>query len=122
MCEAIAKYRDIASYSLRDQWIRLILRPLCKLEAIIPQVPMTVVVNTLDEFENENDVRGILQLFAEAKVVKKGRLRLFLISRSETPVRLGFGEIPEDQYYNVVLYNISSSRSSKIYQCSSNTT
>ena len=108
ICEAVAKHRDIASRSLRDQWTQLILRPLGQLEATPPKV-LTVVIDALDECESENDVRGMIQLFAEAKVLGKGRLRLFLTSRQETPIRLGFGEIPEDQHHNFVLHSISSS-------------
>ena len=106
--EAVAEYRDIAHHSLRDQWTRLILRPLGKLEARPPKV-LTVVIDALDECENENDVRGMIQLFAEAKVLGKGRLRLFLTSRQEPPIRVGFGEIPEDQHHDFVLHSISSS-------------
>ncbi len=108
ICEAVAEYRDIADHSFRDQWTRLILRPLGKLKARPPKV-LTVVIDALDECENENDVRGIIQLFAEAKVLGKGRLRLFLTSRQETPIRLGFREIPEDQHHDFVLHSISSS-------------
>lgn len=107
ICEAVAKYRDIAHHSLRDQWTRLILCPLGKLEPYPPKV-LTVVIDALDECENENDVRGIIQLFAGAKVLGNSRLRLFLTSRQETPIRLGFGEIPEDHYYDFVLHSISS--------------
>ncbi|KAI9717989.1 MAG: hypothetical protein M1828_007025 [Chrysothrix sp. TS-e1954] len=90
ICEAVAEYRDIAHHSLRDQWIRLILRP-------------------LNECVDENDVRGVIQLFAEAKGLGKGRLRHFLTNRQETSIRLGLGEIPGDQYHDSVLQSISSS-------------
>ena len=83
------------------------MRPLDKFKVITPKVLM-VVIDALDECENENDVRAMIQLFAEAKVFGKGRLRLFLTSRPENPVRLGFGEIPEDQHHDLVLHSISS--------------
>ncbi|KAI9708129.1 MAG: hypothetical protein M1828_003189, partial [Chrysothrix sp. TS-e1954] len=109
ICEAVAQCRDIADHSLRDQWTRLILRPLSKLEApTTPQVPLMVVIDALDECEDEEDVKRVIQLFAEAKALGEGRLRLFLTSRRETPIRLGFGEIPGDQYYDFVLHSISS--------------
>ena len=108
VCEAVAKSRDIAAQSLHDQWTRLIVRPLKKLEARDRSV-LTIVIDALDECENENDVRGMIQLFAEAKALGEGRLRLFLTSRSETTIRLGFEEIPNDQHHNFVLQSISSS-------------
>lgn len=108
ICKAVIKYRDIAHQSLRDQWTRLIFRPLSELKAR-PSKALTIVIDALDECENETDVGGIIQLFAEAKFLGKGRLRLFLTSRQDTPIRLGFREIPEDQHHVFVLHSISSS-------------
>ncbi|KAL9584907.1 MAG: hypothetical protein Q9212_001841 [Teloschistes hypoglaucus] len=108
ICKAVIEYRDIAHQSLRDQWTRLIFRPLSELKAR-PSKALTIVIDALDECENETDVRGIIQLFAEAKSLGKGRLRLFLTSRQDTPIRLGFEKIPEDQHHVFVLHSISSS-------------
>ncbi|KAL9607560.1 MAG: hypothetical protein Q9167_007535, partial [Letrouitia subvulpina] len=108
ICDAVNKYPDIAHQSLRDQWKWLIFRPLSELEAR-PSKALTIVIDALDECENETDVRGIIQLFAEAKALGKGRLRLFLTSRQETPIRLGFGAIPGDQHHSFVLQSIPSS-------------
>lgn len=105
----MAEDRNIAHQSLRDQWRRSILDPLRKLKATCAEVLVTVVIDALDECENENDVRGVIQLFAEAKALSKGRIRIFLTSRPETPIRVGFREIPEDQHHDFVLHSISSS-------------
>lgn len=72
----MAGYRDIAHHSLRNQWTQLVLRLLGKLEAI-PPVVLTVVIDALDECEYEDDVRRMIQLFAEAKVLGKGTAKAF---------------------------------------------
>ena len=108
ICKVIAKDRDIARRTLRDQWTQLVFQPLRTLEATSPELPLTIVIDVLDECENESDVRGVIQLFAEAKGLGKGRLRVFMTSRQETPIRLGFIKIPEDCHCDFVLHNVSS--------------
>jgi hypothetical protein len=49
----------------------------------------------------------ILQLLVEAHSLKKVRLRVFLTSRPDTPIRHGFDQISEDKHRHIVLHNIS---------------
>jgi hypothetical protein len=55
------------------------------------------VVDALDECEDENDIRLILQLLPRA-----ASLRFFITSRLELPVRLGFGAA-ENSYQELIL-------------------
>ena len=109
ICEAIAAHSDIANQAFRDQWIQLILRPLSKLAADSPQSPLILIVDALDECEGENDIRKIFQLLAEARALKAVRLRIFITSRPEIPIRHGFYDIPEAEHQDFVLHNISPS-------------
>jgi hypothetical protein len=109
LCEAIAEHSDIASQTLRDQWNQLILRPLSKLEANSLPSPLILVIDALDECEGEDDIRGILQLLTDAQALRKVRLRIFLTSRPETPIRHGFYQIAETEHQDFVLHNISPS-------------
>jgi hypothetical protein len=61
----------------------------------------------LDECKGERDIRLILQLLAEIKSLYTTRLRVFLTSRPETPVRLGFRTMPGIIYHDLVLHDIS---------------
>jgi NACHT domain len=106
ICEVITKHSDIASQTLRDQWNQLVLRPLSKLEAGSLQSPLVLVVDALDECEGENDIRGILQLFNEAKSLANIRLRVFITSRPESPIRLGFRAMPWIVYHEFFLHNV----------------
>ncbi|CAF9928466.1 MAG: hypothetical protein HETSPECPRED_006848 [Heterodermia speciosa] len=65
--------------------------------------------DALDEFENQNDIRGVIELFARAKGLGQGRLRVFMTSRQKNPIRLGFVKIPEDYHCDFVLHNVSPS-------------
>ena len=51
----------------------------------------------------------ILQLLAEARSLEKVRLRVFLTSRPEIPIRYRFCQIPHTEHQDFVLHNISPS-------------
>jgi hypothetical protein len=110
ICEAIEKHKDIAHKTPLDQWNQLIFQPLSKAEADSRQfqLPLVIVI-ALDECEGENDIQGILQLLAKARALRTVRLRIFMTSRPEVPIRHGFYQIPETEYQNFVLHNISPS-------------
>jgi len=101
--EAVARHNSIADLthpSLRDQWEQLILQPLSMLKGDPCPPPLVLVVDALDECdgdERDDDrvVQEILQLFTEAKSLGGVRLRVFVTSRPETPIRHGFSNIPE---------------------------
>jgi hypothetical protein len=109
ICDAVVDRSDIASQSLRDQWHHLVLGPLSKLEPDDHnyQSSYVLVVDALDECEEENNVRIIPQLLAEARSLENVRLRIFLTSRSEIPIRHGFCHIPDAEHQDFVLHNIS---------------
>ncbi|KAL9608000.1 MAG: hypothetical protein Q9167_007132 [Letrouitia subvulpina] len=106
--EAVVKHRNIAHQTLYDQWTQLIFGPLCKLDANSSELTLTIVIDALDECEDENDIRRVIQLFAEAKHLGRGRLRIFVTSRLEPPIRLSFIEISEEQHQDFVLHKTPS--------------
>jgi hypothetical protein len=107
ICKAIMEYRDIASQSLRDQWHQLILHPLSKLNGRAHHLSYILVVDALDECESEKDIKAILQLLAEARLLTTVRLRIFLTSRPEIPIRHGFSQISGSEHQDFVLHHIS---------------
>ena len=109
ICEAIKKRMDIANKGLHDQWHQLILQPLSKLDSNFPHSSLILVVDALDECDDENNIRAIVQLLAEARSLRKVRLRVFITSRPEIPIRHEFYHIPEIQHYHFVLHNVSRS-------------
>ena len=109
VCDAIKERRDIASQSLRDQWQQLVLCPLSRLSGSGGQLSYMLVVDALDECDNKKDIRIIVHLLSEAQSLKTARLRIFLTSRPEVPIRNRFVDVPEGDYQNCVLHNISPS-------------
>ena len=108
ICEAIKEHRGIAHQAFCDQWKQLVFRPLSMLVANEPLSPLVLVVDALDECESKVEVQAILQLLAEARYLG-GMLRVLVTSRPETPIRLGFQDIPTAEHRDFILHNISQS-------------
>ena len=69
---------------------------------------MIIVIDALDECDGDKDVRGILQLLIdEAKLLDNIKLRIFITSRPETPIRLGFRDMPDILHRDLALHKIS---------------
>ena len=107
ICDAITEHNDIASQSLRDQWQQLVLSPLSKINANGFQSVYVLVVDALDECDDDDNIRILLHLLAEARSLQPVRLRVFLTSRPEVPIRSGFCQIPDTEHQDFVLHNIS---------------
>lgn len=106
IADALLAHDNIADQSLRDQWRQLILRPLSRLDSTSSYV---LIVDALDECENEDNIRIILQLLGEARKLKTVRFRVFLTSRPEIPIRHGFCLMPDSEHQDFVLHSISPS-------------
>jgi archaellum biogenesis ATPase FlaH len=90
---------DIASKSLREQFEKLLLQPLLYLDQLSRQSQITVIViDALDECEHDQDIRNIVRFLPHLQKAKKTHLRIFLTSRPEVLIRLGFSEIAEHKY------------------------
>jgi hypothetical protein len=107
ICKAVTKQRDIASLSLSEQWRQLILTPLSNLQSESCQ-SYILVIDALDECEDDKDVRIILQLLAEARSLTTVRLRVFLTSRPEIPIRNSMHDIPQAEHQDLILHKIPS--------------
>ena len=106
ICEAITEHSDIASQTLQEQWNQLVFRPLSKLQSGSVQSSLLLVVDALDECEEDKDIRLILRLLAEAQCLESKRVRIFVTSRPEIPIRFGFGNMPEILYHDLAIHNV----------------
>jgi hypothetical protein len=104
--KAVTERSDIANQSLRDQWRQLVLRPLSRLDGSSSPSSYVLIVDALDECDSEDDIRMILQLLAKARSLKTVRLRVFLTSRPDIPIRYGMYRIPQAEHEDFVLQNI----------------
>jgi len=102
--KAIEENFDILKQGLSEQWKHLILDPLAKAPA--QSIQLVVVIDALDECDSKDDIRLILKLLAQAKCLETIRLRVLVTSRPETPILLGFRNLPGEVYQDFVLHNI----------------
>jgi len=108
ICRAIEENADIFQRGLSDQWKYLIIQPLSHLkETSFQSQAYVLVIDALDECEGEDDIRLMLRFLAEAKNAKTVRLRIFITSRPETPIRFGFRAMSDKVHEDFVLHNIS---------------
>jgi hypothetical protein len=107
ICQAIAEQSDIADQGLRNQWRQIVFQPLSMLEPGALRIPLVLVIDALDECNDDNHIRAILRLLADAKDLENVQLRIFVTSRPETPIRLGFRNMPGILHRDLVLHDIS---------------
>ena len=89
--DAIRADRALPTKAFGVQFQRLILQPLSEVDAKNSLV--VVVVDALDECDKEKDIRTIIHLLSQAKSLHSVRLKIFITSRPELPIRLGFTRI-----------------------------
>jgi len=104
---AIKENKSIATQSYANQWRQLIRGPLSKLDRGCRPFGFVFVIDAIDECDSDADIRLILQLLVEAQSLQKVRLRVFLTSRPDTPIRHVFDQISEDKHWHITLHNIS---------------
>ncbi|KAK4675111.1 NACHT and WD40-domain containing NOD-like receptor 5 [Podospora pseudoanserina] len=99
----------VTSKRLEEQFKKLILKPLENLRGSLDDIKTIVlVIDALDECERDDDIRVIISLLSQAKSLISVRLRAFLTSRPELPIRLGFNKI-KGKYQDLVLHEIPKS-------------
>jgi hypothetical protein len=97
----------ISQRALKDQFEKLILQPLLGIkQARSPVLTRVVIIDGLDECEREQDIRVILQLLAQTKDLRPAPLRILVTSRPELHIRLGFTDMPNGTYQNLVLHKV----------------
>ncbi|KAJ5343379.1 NACHT and WD40 domain protein [Penicillium brevicompactum] len=105
--KAIHNDPGIVTKSLKEQFDKLLLQPLLDLQLSNQQFSTTViVVDALDECEHDNDIRVILQSLPRLQESNFLKIRIFLTSRPELPIRLGFLNILDHDYQDLVLHEI----------------
>lgn len=101
---------DIADKSLNGQFDKLILQPLLNLERSNLQVTtVVIVIDALDECEQNKDIQTIVSLLPRLRNANAVCLRIFLTSRPELPIRLGFSKITSRELEDLVLHEIPKS-------------
>ncbi|KAL4781091.1 hypothetical protein BJX76DRAFT_360251 [Aspergillus varians] len=95
-----------------EQFNKLLLQPLLNLN-LGRTVTLVAVIDALDECQSDannddDDIKVLLRLLPRVQESKSVRLRFFLTSRPELPIRLGF-EAVKDNLQHLDLHNIPTS-------------
>ncbi|KAL8313011.1 hypothetical protein RB593_007301 [Gaeumannomyces tritici] len=94
----------IVDKAKKEQFEKLLLEPLNKCKGPSFQL-LAVVVDALDECDREEDATALIHLLSRAQEATSFRLRFFVTSRPELPIRLGFRDISGD-YQDLSLHEI----------------
>lgn len=96
----------ICSKSLGEQFDKLLRKPLYALTTHDQAHRYIVVVDALDECDNKADIETVLRLWSSLSQITNICLRLFLTSRPELPIRLGFTEMSANVYQDLILHEV----------------
>lgn len=101
--KAVKEEPDISFKPLEQQFNALLLGPLLTLN---PAKPTTIVlvIDALDECDQENDINILIRLLSAVQQLQSIHLRIFLTSRPELPIRLGFRE--NKSHHNLILHEL----------------
>ena len=95
------------SANLREQYEKLVVEPLAKFQSLSStRHPFFIVIDALDECDAINDLRLLLRLLATTKDMPNLQIRIFVTSRPELPIRLGFQKMPSILHQDLVLHDV----------------
>ncbi|KAK4070974.1 uncharacterized protein Triagg1_6341 [Trichoderma aggressivum f. europaeum] len=107
--EAIEAEPGISMKSASDQFKELILNPLSTIPKNSGQAsPIVIVVDALDECDREKDIQLLIWLFSRSSQPGFPKLKFFVTSRPELPLRLGFKKV-EGTYKDLILHEVPAS-------------
>jgi hypothetical protein len=89
---------------LKTQFDSLLLKPLQNVDQDnISSASIILVIDALDECDNGESVKTTLLLLSRVEAITSVRLRIFVTSRPELPVELGFRRMSGDLHHDVRL-------------------
>ncbi|EPS39085.1 hypothetical protein H072_7129 [Dactylellina haptotyla CBS 200.50] len=90
-----------------EQFNKLIFEPLSGLtDSSYLTLKPILVIDALDECDRDDDQTLIVSLLGRLKDIKTIKIRIFLTTRPEIPLRLGFDNLSGDAYRNTILHQI----------------
>jgi hypothetical protein len=107
LSKAIDADPGISGRLMKEQYENLIFQPLSEVGRISATVlKLVIVIDALDECEREGDTRNVLHLLSQTQHLNSIHIRIFLTSRPELPIRLGFKKMSADAHQDVILQDI----------------
>ncbi|RYP47143.1 hypothetical protein DL768_006753 [Monosporascus sp. mg162] len=100
---AVKSDPTISGKGLKVQFEKLVVQPLENAGEL--KSVLTIVIDALDECDRDDDIRLLIHLLSRARSLTSVRFRVFITSRPELPIRLGFKDI-QGTYQDVKLHQI----------------
>ncbi|KAI3014419.1 hypothetical protein CBS147347_11487 [Aspergillus niger] len=100
----IDKDPHISGKSLQEQFTKLLLEPILSLDGG-ECTNIVILIDALDECDNKDDIRTILQLLPDVQKCKSRNIRIFITSRPELPIRPVFEQ--NSNHRCLALHNLS---------------
>ena len=100
--DAIESDSTVLTSGPQQQFKELVLKPLSKMNR---SKPMVIIVDALDECETDEEMRLLINLFLRVQPLPDSRIRVFITTRPETPIRLEFSRAT-GEYRNLALHEI----------------
>ncbi|KAL8671687.1 MAG: hypothetical protein Q9168_003809 [Polycauliona sp. 1 TL-2023] len=95
-----------SSADLREQYEALLLGPLRQIQPSGPSdKPFIIIIDALDECDDEQDLRMLINLFATTTDLPNLRIKIFVSSRPDL-LRHGFEDMPSILHYTMVLHDV----------------
>lgn len=89
---------------LSKQFEHLLRQPLQSVDPdSVPSTGVILVIDALDECDNSESIRTTLRLLSTVEAITSVRLRIFVTSRPQFPVELGFTDMSRDLHHDVRL-------------------
>lgn len=104
---AIRDAPGITTKTFEQQFSKLIYGPLSTLKPERKSI-LLIVIDALDECENDKDIRLILHLLPRVQAIGSLQLRIFVTSRPELPVQVGFRAVVlENKMQDLALHDVA---------------
>jgi hypothetical protein len=102
--EVLKNDPDVAKRTLNQQFTELLVKPTRVDDDNLARNPIVVVIDALDECANQTDVQNLLSiLFRRSSELS---FKIFITSRPEQVVRVGFNRQSPDSYSKLILHDI----------------
>ena len=107
IADALESGYEVYENGLQEQYDKLLWEPLASIVPVsVPSSGLIIVIDALDECDRDSDKRNIVRLLARLHSMPALRLRIFLTSRPELPVTLGFRTLAGHLHDDVVLEEV----------------
>jgi hypothetical protein len=108
LTKAVDTDPNISERLMKEQFESLIFQPLSEVgRHSTSMIRLIIVIDALDECERDGDIKNVLHLLSRFQNLDSIHIRIFLTSRPELPIRLGFKKLSAGVHQDVILHDIA---------------